>query len=132
MEFDVVIGLELHIQMKTKSKMFSSAPVTFAREPNSSTDLLDFAFPGSMPTVNKQAVINALRVCNALHMEIDDVLTFERKNYFYSDLSKGYQITQQFRPIGRNGYLTIKSDNLDGNAGVMPIASRTATGNLDG
>ena len=111
MEFEAVIGLELHAQINTKSKMFSSAPVSFALTPNSSTDLLDFAFPGSLPTVNKEAVIATIKMCHALNMEIDDTLIFERKNYFYSDLSKGYQITQQFRPIGKNGYLTIKLNN---------------------
>jgi len=107
MEFEAVIGLEIHVQMKTKSKMFSSAPVNFGLDPNTETVPLDFAFPGTLPVVNKQAVINAIRVCNALHMSIDDELWFDRKNYFYSDLPKGYQITQDKRPIGREGYLTI-------------------------
>ena len=105
MELEAIIGLEIHEQMKTKSKLFSSAPVAFGCEPNTNVDLTDLAFPGTLPLLNKQAVINAIRVCNALHMEIDDTLLFDRKNYFYSDLPKGYQITQQFMPIGRNGYL---------------------------
>jgi aspartyl-tRNA(Asn)/glutamyl-tRNA(Gln) amidotransferase subunit B len=66
------------------------------------------AFPGTMPVVNKQAVINAVRVANALHMSIDHTLYFDRKNYFYSDLPKGFQITQQARPIGKDGYVMIK------------------------
>ena len=107
MNFEAVIGLELHIQMKTKSKMFSSAPVSFGNEPNTNVSAHDMAFPGTMPVVNKQAVINAIRVCSALHMDIDSELWFDRKNYFYSDLPKGYQITQQRRPIGSNGYLDI-------------------------
>lgn len=110
---EAVIGLELHIEMNTKSKMFSCAPVSYGKVANTSCDLLDFAFPGTLPTVNKQAVINAVRLCNALNMEIDDILVFDRKNYFYSDLPKGYQITQQFRPIGRNGYLTLKLKDYD-------------------
>ena len=113
MNFEAIIGLEIHVQMRTESKMFSSAPVTFGKTPNSFTSPLDLAFPGALPIVNKQAVINAIRVCNALHMEIDDLLVFERKNYFYSDLPKGYQITQQFRPIGKNGYLTINLNGVD-------------------
>ena len=108
MEFEAVIGLEIHVEMKTISKMFSNGPVTYGEDPNTEVVLLDMAFPGTMPTVNRQAVINAIRVSNALHMNIDDTVMFERKNYFYSDLPKGYQITQQFRPIGSNGYLTIK------------------------
>jgi len=109
MIFEAVIGLEIHVEMKTKSKMFSSAPVGFGNLPNTNVVPLDMAFPGTMPLVNKQAVINAIRVAHALNMEIDRELWFDRKNYFYSDLPKGYQITQQERPIGKNGYLFIKS-----------------------
>lgn len=107
MNYDAVIGLEIHVEMKTKSKMFSSAPVEFGAQPNTLVAPLDMAFPGTMPVVNKQAVINAIRVSNALNMQIDDTLYFDRKNYFYSDLPKGYQITQNARPIGREGYLDI-------------------------
>lgn len=109
MNFEAIIGLEIHVEMKTKSKMFSAAPNSFSRMPNSEVALLDMAYPGTMPVVNKQAVINAIRVANALHMTIDHELHFDRKNYFYSDLPKGFQITQQFRPIGSNGYLEIKT-----------------------
>lgn len=109
MNFEAIIGLEIHVEMKTKSKMFSAAPNSFSRTPNSEVALLDMAYPGTMPVVNKQAVINAIRVANALHMTIDHELHFDRKNYFYSDLPKGFQITQQFRPIGSNGYLEIKT-----------------------
>lgn len=108
MNFEAIIGLEIHVEMKTKSKMFSSAPINFNDEPNTDVTLLDMAFPGTMPIVNKEAVRNAIRICNALHMEIDRELWFDRKNYFYSDLPKGYQITQQFRPIGKEGYLEIE------------------------
>lgn len=113
MNFEPVIGLEIHVQMKTKSKMFSSSPNSFSRFPNSEVTPFDMAFPGMMPVVNKQAVINAIRVANALHMNIDHTLHFDRKNYFYADLPKGFQITQQRRPIGSNGYLMIK--DKDGN-----------------
>ncbi len=112
MEFDAVIGLEIHVEMKTKSKMFSSAPVSFGLTPNTQVDIFDLGFPGVMPVVNKQAVINALRMCHALNMEIDDTIIFERKNYYYSDLPKGYQITQEFRPLGKNGYLTIENKTI--------------------
>ena len=109
MNFEAIIGLELHVEMKTKSKMFSSSPVSFGNKPNTNVAPLDMAFPGAMPVVNKQAVINAIRVSNALHMTIDNELWFERKNYFYSDLPSGYQITQEFRPIGEDGYLEIET-----------------------
>lgn len=110
MEFEPVIGLEIHVELKTKSKMFSSAPVAYGKEPNTLCAPLDLAFPGTLPTVNKEAVVYAIRVCHALHMSIDNVLHFDRKNYFYSDLPKGYQITQDRRPIGSNGYLEIEVD----------------------
>ena len=110
MNFEAVIGLEIHVEMKTKSKMFSTAPVTYGEAPNSATVPLDLAHPGTMPRVNEQAVINAIRVCHALHMEIDHELWFDRKNYFYSDLPKGFQITQNERPIGKNGYLFVQSE----------------------
>lgn len=99
MNFEAVIGLEIHVEMKTKSKMFSSAPIDFNAAPNSLVNAVDMAFPGIMPVVNKQAVINAIRVSNALHMTIDHMIVFDRKNYFYSDLPKGYQITQDKHPL---------------------------------
>ena len=110
MEFEPVIGLEIHVELKTVSKMFSTAPVVYGKEPNTQVAPLDMAFPGTLPVVNKQAVIDAIRVCHALHMTIDHELHFDRKNYFYSDLPKGYQITQNFRPIGSEGYLEIEVD----------------------
>ncbi len=110
MEFEPVIGLEIHVELKTKSKMFSNGPVLFGAEPNTLVVPLDMGFPGTMPIVNKEAVIYAIRVSNALHMKIDHELHFDRKNYFYSDLPKGYQITQNLRPIGSDGYLEIEVD----------------------
>ena len=111
MKYEAIIGLEIHVEMRTRSKMFSSAPNGFTHDPNTQVALFDMAFPGTMPTVNKRAVINAIRVAHALHMTIDHVLYFDRKNYFYADLPKGYQITQQFRPIGKNGYLEFLNQN---------------------
>ena len=112
MEFVAVIGLEIHIQMNTNSKMFSSAPNQFSDKPNTQVALFDVSFPGTLPSVNKQAVINAIRMANALNMSIDDTLIFERKNYFYSDLPKGYQLTQFYRPLGKDGYLNIDNRRI--------------------
>ena len=107
MNFEAIIGLEIHVQMKTKSKMFSASPNSFSRMPNTEVTGFDISFPGTMPRPNKQAIINAIRIANALHMTIDPLVRFDRKNYFYPDLPKGFQITQEFHPIGRNGYLDI-------------------------
>lgn len=118
MEFEPVIGIEIHVELKTKSKMFSSAPCTFGEAPNTMTVPFDFAFPGTMPVVNKKAVIYGIKVCSALNMNIARTLYFDRKNYFYPDLPKGYQITQQFHPIGTKGYVEINVDGKTIKVGV--------------
>ena len=118
MEFEPVIGLEIHVELKTKSKMFSTAPVAYGKEPNTLCAPLDMAFPGTLPTVNKEGVIYAIRVSNALHMKIDNELHFDRKNYFYSDLPKGFQITQDRRPVGSDGYLEIEVDGKTKRIGI--------------
>lgn len=110
MNFEQVIGLEVHCELKTNSKMFSASPVTFGKDPNTMVNEVDMGMTGTLPVLNKRGVEFALRVCHALHMEIDELLCFDRKNYYYSDLPKGFQITQDRRPIGRNGYLDVEVD----------------------
>ncbi|MFV8418047.1 Asp-tRNA(Asn)/Glu-tRNA(Gln) amidotransferase subunit GatB [Mycoplasma sp. VS299A] len=105
--FEVIIGIEIHVELKTKTKMFSPAGIDFNAIPNSKANQIDLAYPGTLPQVNKQAVKYGVALAKALNMEIDDELHFDRKNYFYPDLPKGYQITQFFRPIGKNGSLVI-------------------------
>ena len=111
MELEPVIGIEIPVELKTKSKMFSSAPTSFGQSPNSMTVPFDLAFPGTMPVVNKEAVRFGIKVCKALNMKINKTLYFDRKNYFYPDLPKGYQITQQFDPIGKDGYVLLETEN---------------------
>jgi aspartyl-tRNA(Asn)/glutamyl-tRNA(Gln) amidotransferase subunit B len=110
MNFEAVIGLEIHVEMSTKTKMFSAAPVTYKAEANAAVTPLDLGHPGTMPVVNRQAIINAIQVCHALQLTIDPQLWFDRKNYFYPDLPKGYQITQQARPIGSSGRIEVDVD----------------------
>lgn len=110
MEYDVTIGIEIHCQLKTKTKMFSGAPTSFGRKPNVCTNEIDLGHPGTLPCVNKEAVVKAIEACTALHLTIDPLVKFDRKNYYYSDLPKGFQITQQFHPIGRNGYIMIDTE----------------------
>ncbi|KTC81813.1 Asp-tRNA(Asn)/Glu-tRNA(Gln) amidotransferase subunit GatB [Legionella cincinnatiensis] len=107
MEWDTVIGLEVHIQLKTKSKLFSGASTTFGSTPNSQTCFIDAGLPGVLPVLNQEAVIMAIRFGLAIQAEIQDQSIFERKNYFYPDLPKGYQISQFQKPIISNGKLTI-------------------------
>lgn len=110
MNYEVVIGIEIHCELKTKTKMFSGAPVSFAAAPNSCVNEVDLGMPGVLPAVNKGAVEKAIRACTALNMEIDPLVKFDRKNYYYSDLPKGFQITQQFHPIGSHGTIEITTD----------------------
>lgn len=110
MEYDVTIGIEIHCQLKTTTKMFSGAPVTFGRKANTCVNEIDLGMPGTLPEVNREAVSKALQACMALHLSIDPLVKFDRKNYYYSDLPKGYQITQQFHPIGRDGYVMIETE----------------------
>lgn len=107
MEYDVVVGIEIHIELKTATKMFSSAPYAFKKASNTCVSEVDLALPGTLPCVNKEAVRKAIEACTALHLNIDPLVKFDRKNYYYTDLPKGYQITQQFHPIGRDGYVEI-------------------------
>ncbi len=105
MNYDVVIGIEIHCELKTKTKMFSGAPTSFGAVANSCVNEIDLGHPGILPCVNKEAVKSAVKVCHALQLEIDPLVKFDRKNYYYTDLPKGFQITQQFYPIGSNGYV---------------------------
>ena len=101
MELIPTIGVEIHVQLKTKSKMFSKAPNTFGLDPNSQVMPLDMAFPGTMPVVNKEAVSYGIKVITALNMKLAKTIEFDRKNYFYPDLTKGYPFAFQVL-----GYLT--------------------------
>ena len=110
MNFETVIGLEVHVELKTESKIFSSAPNHFGAEPNTNTTVVDLGYPGVLPVLNKNVVDFAMRAALALNMEIEQNTKFDRKNYFYPDLPKGYQITQSRTPIGYNGKLKIDED----------------------
>lgn len=110
-DYQVTIGIEIHCELKTKTKMFSSAPTSFGAKANTKTSVIDLGHPGCLPCVNKEAVRLAIKACGGLHCQIDPLIKFDRKNYYYSDLPKGFQITQQFHPIGKNGYVTIKTDD---------------------
>lgn len=110
MNFETVIGLEVHCELTTNSKMFSSSPVTFGKDPNTQVNEVDLGMTGTLPVLNKKGVEYALRVCHTLNMEINELLRFDRKNYYYSDLPKGFQITQDRYPIGRNGTMEIEVD----------------------
>ena len=108
-EWQTVIGLEVHAELETESKMFSACPVVDSVEaaPNSAVDPLSLGLPGTLPVINRQAMEYGIMVGLALNCEIPPVNQFARKNYFYPDLPKGYQISQYDRPLAVNGYIHI-------------------------
>ncbi|XJS10106.1 Asp-tRNA(Asn)/Glu-tRNA(Gln) amidotransferase subunit GatB [Aerococcaceae bacterium WGS1372] len=108
MNFETVIGLEVHVELKTHSKIFSSSPAHFGAEPNTNTNEKDWAYPGVLPVLNKGAVEFGMKAALALNCEIASEMSFDRKNYFYPDNPASYQITQDVQPIGRNGYIDIE------------------------
>lgn len=112
MEFEPVIGLEIHVQMDTKTKMFCSCPVEFGAEPNTRVCPVCLALPGSLPVTNRQAVEYAIRASLALNCEIRPRCLFARKNYFYPDLPKGYQISQYEEPLAVNGWLEVEGRKI--------------------
>ncbi|GGI75541.1 Asp-tRNA(Asn)/Glu-tRNA(Gln) amidotransferase subunit GatB [Legionella impletisoli] len=107
MTWETVIGLEVHVQLNTKSKLFSASSTTYGGKPNSHTSFVDAGLPGVLPVLNDEAVKKALRFGIAIDAEINNYSYFERKNYFYPDLPKGYQISQFQRPIIGQGHLNI-------------------------
>ena len=106
--YKVVIGLEVHCELTTNTKNFSPAPNYFTEAHNTNVATVDLGLPGILPVANKEACKKALFTAMALHCENPDEIIFDRKNYYYADLPKGYQITQNTKPMGINGYLDIK------------------------
>lgn len=110
MNFEIVIGLEVHVELKTNTKIFSSAPSHFGAEPNMNIHLTDMAYPGVMPVLNKQVVEYGMKASMALNCDIATDMHFDRKHYFYPDNPKAYQITQEDRPVGVGGWVDIEVD----------------------
>ncbi|MGY4105575.1 Asp-tRNA(Asn)/Glu-tRNA(Gln) amidotransferase subunit GatB [Ignavigranum ruoffiae] len=108
MNFETVIGLEVHVELKTQAKIFSTSAAHFGAEPNSNTNPKDWAYPGVLPVANRGAIEYGMKAALALNCEIAREMSFDRKNYFYPDNPSAYQITQESQPIGRNGYLDIE------------------------
>ncbi len=111
-KYEVVIGLEVHAQLKTKTKIFAPDPNIFGQEPNSLTSPITLGMPGVLPVLNKEAVNMGILAGLALNCEIPSRCKFDRKQYFYPDLPKGYQISQYDEPICINGYLNINGKRI--------------------
>lgn len=113
MKFETVIGLEVHLQLSTKTKAFCGCSTRFGSAPNSQTCPVCLGLPGSLPVLNEEAFLRAIKVALALKCGIEKSVKFDRKNYYYPDLPKNYQISQYDRPVAFNGYVDIAT------AGVM-------------
>ena len=113
MQWETVIGLEVHVQLSTQSKIFSSSPTAFGADANTQADEVDLAFPGTLPVANEQAFKSAVMFGLAINASIEHASVFERKNYFYPDLTKGYQTTKPEKPIVGEGYITIPCSSSD-------------------
>ena len=114
MSWEVILGLEIHVQLSTKSKIFSGASTAYGAEPNTQACVIDLGFPGVLPVLNKEAVSMAIKFGLAVNAEIGKHNVFARKNYFYPDLPKGYQISQMDYPIVGKGELEIEFENSRG------------------
>jgi len=118
MEWETVIGLEIHTQLATKSKIFSGAATAYGAQPNTQACLVDLGMPGVLPVLNQEAVNMAVKFGLAIQAEIAPQSVFARKNYFYPDLPKGYQISQFELPIVGKGHLDIEVDGASKRIGI--------------
>jgi aspartyl-tRNA(Asn)/glutamyl-tRNA(Gln) amidotransferase subunit B len=113
-DWEVVIGLEVHAQVTSKAKLFSSASTAFGAEPNTQVSLVDAAMPGMLPVPNRECIRQAVRTGLAIEAQINKWSRFDRKNYFYADLPQGYQISQLYHPLVGEGRLLIEADEKAG------------------
>ena len=111
MNFETVIGLEVHVELNTNSKIFSPTSAHFGNEQNTNTNVIDWSFPGVLPVLNKGVVDAGIKAALALNMDIHQHMHFDRKNYFYPDNPKAYQISQFDEPIGYNGWIEVQLED---------------------
>lgn len=111
MNFETIIGLEVHVELNTNSKIFSPSSAHFGEDPNANTNVIDWSFPGVLPVLNKGVVEAGMKAALALNMDIHQHMHFDRKNYFYPDNPKAYQISQFDEPIGYNGWIEIELED---------------------
>ena len=117
-DWSLVIGIEIHAQVKSNSKLFSSSPTDFGSSPNTQVSLIDAAMPGMLPVINSYCIEQAVRSGIGLNAKINEKSIFDRKNYFYQDLPQGYQISQYKDPIVGEGYIDIETENNQKRIGI--------------
>jgi aspartyl-tRNA(Asn)/glutamyl-tRNA(Gln) amidotransferase subunit B len=130
MEFETVIGLEVHVELKTDSKIFSASPNHFGAEPNTNTSVIDLGYPGVLPVLNKKAVEFGMKAAMALNCQVATHTKFDRKNYFYPDNPKAYQISQFDKPIGEHGWIEIEVNGYTKRIGITRIHLEEDAGKL--
>ncbi|MCP8969847.1 Asp-tRNA(Asn)/Glu-tRNA(Gln) amidotransferase subunit GatB [Ectobacillus ponti] len=130
MQFETVIGLEVHVELKTNSKIFSASPNEFGAAPNTNTSVIELGYPGVLPVLNKQAVEFAMKAAMALNCEVATETKFDRKNYFYPDNPKAYQISQYDQPIGENGWIEIEVGGVKKRIGITRLHLEEDAGKL--
>lgn len=121
MNFETTIGLEVHVELKTNSKIFSPSPVNFGAAPNTNTNVIDWGYPGVLPSINKGVVRDGIMAALALHAKVTKKMHFDRKNYFYPDNPKAYQITQSETPIAHDGWVEIEVDGKKKKIGIKEM-----------
>ncbi len=129
-DFEAVIGLEVHAELLTRSKMFCGCSTRFGAPPNTQTCPICLGMPGVLPVINKRAVEFALRTALALHCSVPAMSRFARKNYFYPDLPKAYQISQYELPLSEHGYLPFAVDGRSARVGIRRVHLEEDTGKL--
>src|SRR5574344_2170835 len=110
--YEVVVGIEVHCELKSNSKVFSDSMNEYSKDPNTNVNVIDLGYPGVLPRINKKVIDMAMSAALAFNCSINRVMHFDRKNYFYPDLTKGYQITEQETPIGHDGYIEINDNGI--------------------
>ena len=130
MDYEAVIGLEVHLHLNTKTKAFCGCSTEFGREPNSCVCPVCLGFPGSLPVLNKLALDYAIKVALALNCRVQEYTKFDRKNYFYPDLPKNYQISQYDLPLSRDGFLDIYLEGRNKRIGIRRVHMEEDAGKL--
>ncbi len=130
MKYETVVGIEVHVELKTKSKIFSSSPNIFGEEPNTNVNPKDLGFPGTLPLLNEEAVEFGMKAAMALNCDIASETIFDRKHYFYPDSPAAYQISQDKQPIGEHGWIDIEVDGEKKRIGIERIHLEEDAGKL--
>lgn len=130
MNFETIIGLEVHVELKTDSKIFSPSPNKFGAEPNTNIHPADIGYPGTLPVLNEEAINFSMKAAMALNCEVATHMKFDRKNYYYPDNPSAYQISQMDQPIGEHGWIEIEVEGKKKKIGITRIHMEEDAGKL--